>query len=52
MAMAELERLRAVANEINKWEAREKRLAQQIDELHAQVVGNNQLITSAWKVFS
>ena len=31
--MAELERFRAVANETSKWEARERRLAQRIEEL-------------------
>ena len=31
--MAELKRFRAVASETSKWEARERRLAQQIEEL-------------------
>ena len=34
--MAELERFRAVANETSKWEARERRLVQRIEELEAQ----------------
>ena len=37
---AELEQLRAVANETNKWEAREQRLVRQIDILQAQAVSN------------
>jgi len=34
--MAELERFRAVANETSKWEARERRLVQRIEELEAR----------------
>ena len=34
--MAELERFRTVANETTKWEARERRLVQRIEELEAR----------------
>ena len=34
--MAELERFRAVANETSKWETRERRLVQRIEELEAR----------------
>ena len=46
--MAELERFRAVANETSKWEAKERRLIQRIEELETQTATTQGSVLSGW----